>query len=423
MDDAAAVTAREPLTLYSWLVSPYSAKVRSFLHYKRVRVDSVRPSGLQLYWTIKRAVGRAIMPTVQNGDGTWLQDSTIICDDVERAHPEPSVTPRSGAQQLASALIALLADEWCVLITLHWRWNNAGNAEWAVDEFRRNAFPWLPRWAGLKLATTIAKSMQKYRSVVGISEATHAGIELYTATLIKELEQHFSYDATPYLLGARPCRGDFALSAPLWAHLYRDPHTRALFDAAPATVRWMERLHAAASGNAPLPRRPDCESPQPEMSARPAAARDIVSPGGAGFLASGRVPATLDWFFATLFAECWPYVAATVAATEDWVGTHPGAQRVPRALGPTPFVVGGAHGARTRITFVAWKAQRPIALFAALRGEERHGADIFLRRVGGYEHLIRTPRCWLERVVAGERGEELRPTRLPLDLDAHAARL
>ena len=363
------------------------------------------------------------MPTVRNARGVWLQDSSVIADDVERSYPEPSVTPRAGAQHLASALIELLADEWYVLITLHWRWNKAGNALWAVDEFRRNAFPWLPRWAGLRLATPITQSMQKYRPVVGISEATHAGIERYTATLIEELERHFSNDATPYLLGAWPCRGDFALSAPLWAHLYRDPHTRVLFDAAPATVRWMERLHAAASDNAPLPRRPDGEAKRARTRVRPASARDVVSPGGAGFLASGRVPTTLDWLFTTLFEECWSYVAATVAATEDWMSAHPAARRVPRALGPTPFVVGGAHGTRTRITFVAWKAQRPIALFAALRGEERRGAESFLRRVGGYERLTRSPRHWLERVVAGERGEELRPTRLPLDLDARAARL
>mmetsp|Transcript_47605 Transcript_47605/g.153344 ORF Transcript_47605/g.153344 Transcript_47605/m.153344 type:complete len:103 (+) Transcript_47605:453-761(+) len=48
--------------LYGWMASPYTAKVRSMLSYKRLPFTDVVPSAMQLRLTVKPAVGRVDRP-------------------------------------------------------------------------------------------------------------------------------------------------------------------------------------------------------------------------------------------------------------------------------------------------------------------------------------------------------------------------
>ena len=77
-------------------MSPYSVKVRSYFRYK----------GIPHQWILRNAASQAeyekhakmpIIPLVVTPDGTGIQDSTPIIDQVEKLHPEPSIHPdRSG---------------------------------------------------------------------------------------------------------------------------------------------------------------------------------------------------------------------------------------------------------------------------------------------------------------------------------------
>ena len=55
----------------------------------------------------------------------------------------------------------------------------------------------------------------------GVTPETHAFIEAHHMGTLKKLNAHFSDH--PYFLGNKPCRGDFAMIAPLYGHLGRDP--------------------------------------------------------------------------------------------------------------------------------------------------------------------------------------------------------
>jgi len=315
---------------YGWQVSPYSAKTRAYLRFAKVAFEDVEPSAFVLKRRIARGVGRLIMPTVELGDGRWLQDSSVIIDFFDAQGGTPSLCPPGSNQAFASALVEFFADEWLPMAALHYRWNNEENAAFALDEFARSAFPRLPRFLGRPLIKGMAQKMQSYLQVLGVSEELHEPVESCVRALIRSLDAHFSVSS--YLLGERPCLGDFALYGPLWAHLYRDPASRPLFEGSPALRAWMARVGEGA-------------------------------PMEGEFFSDDEVPSSLNPLFTYALQDQWAWVRTLVGAIDRYVEAHPDAKRVPRALGSAEFTFAGQRSTRKLATFVQYKAQRSEAAF------------------------------------------------------------
>ena len=123
---------------------------------------------------------------------------------------------------------------------------------------------------------------------------------------------------TDYLLGSAPCRGDFSLYGQLWAGLYRDPHSRHLFGAAPHVVSWFERLHGH-----------EADPAFPSDAVRPAGADADAPPGR--YLPSDEVPATLEPLLRAMFEEQWPFLVAASSAVDAHVAANPGSTPLPRS--------------------------------------------------------------------------------------------
>jgi len=327
---------------YSWPVSPYSAKTRSYLHYQGIEFDDIPPTVWQLYRRIQGAVGRMIMPTVELEDGTWLQDSSNIIDHFEARDDTVSITPPTAGPTVASSLLEVFSDEWLPMADLHYRWNLPENASFAIRDFAAHGLPRVPGPVGRRLIRPIAKRMAGYLPVLGVTEHTIPGLEQTVATVIAAAEATLS--TRPFLFGGRPSLGDFSLYGPLWAHLYRDPASRYLFDAAPSVVDWMDRLTEGATPTGPF---------EPE------------------------VPGSLDPLFQIILDDQLSWNRTLIAAIDAYCEEHPDATRVPRALGVAPFHMGGRHGERKLITFVQWKAQRTRDTYEASAGS----ADAWLRRL------------------------------------------
>ncbi len=331
---------------FGWLVSPYSAKTRSYFAYKGIEFDDRVPGLLRLGWTIRRAVGRAIMPTVRLTDGTWLQDSSLILDHFEACSPKPSITPSGAVQRLASALIDLFADEWLPMAALHYRWSIPTNKRFALGEFANSALPYLPRPLALRLIRPTAAKMQSYLPLLGVTQETAPGVEETVRQTLRAADETLCQHR--YLLGDRPCTADFSLFGPLWAHLYRDPGTTALFDDYPALVRWMQRLQSGS---------------HPDIGA---------------FLPDDRVPASLMPLFDCILRDQLPWIRTLVRAIDTYCEGHAGAARVPRSLGTAGFQIRGHRGERKLVTFVQWKAQRARQAYDDSAG----AADSWLTQVG-----------------------------------------
>src|SRR6185312_16188784 len=101
-------------------MSPYSVKVRSYFRYKAIPYQ----------WILRNAESQSdyekharmpIIPLVITPDGSGIQDSTPIIDQLEKLFPEPSIHPE-GAVCFISALIEEFGDEWGNKWMFHFRW-------------------------------------------------------------------------------------------------------------------------------------------------------------------------------------------------------------------------------------------------------------------------------------------------------------
>lgn len=310
---------------YGWPVSPYTTKTRAYLHFKQIPFVDIIPSMLTLRFRIQKNVGAAIMPTLQLENGNWVQDSSDIIDTLEAIHPTPSIHPDGFKQKWFSYLMELYADEWLPMAALHYRWNTPENKEFALKEFERYGLPFLPRVIARRLVLPVANKMQSYLPALGVTLQTIPELELATHDLIAHLNTHLTH--YPFLLGERPCLGDFALFGPLWAHLYRDPGTPPLFDNAPQVRLWFDRLLD------PCP-----------------------FPGD--FLSNDVLPKTLLPLMRPIFQDQIPWIQTVQNAIDRYCVDHPQASRVPRSLGSAEFTIGQAKETRKLRTFVQWKYQR-----------------------------------------------------------------
>ena len=102
-------------------MSPYSVKVRSYFRYKAIPHQ----------WILRNAASQAeyekyakmpIIPLVVTPEGSGIQDSTPIIDQMEKLYPEPSINPDETVTQFLSALIEEFGDEWGNKWMFHYRW-------------------------------------------------------------------------------------------------------------------------------------------------------------------------------------------------------------------------------------------------------------------------------------------------------------
>lgn len=350
---------------YGWMVSPYSAKTRSYLRYKGTDFEDRAPSFLELKLKIERKVGVVIMPSVELPDGSFLKDSSEIIDHFERLSPEPSITPRTPRQRVASAVLEVFADEWLVLPALMYRWTRPASIAFAIEEFGKDGAPFLPRTLRHAMGRAFGRKMAAYLPMFGITPETGPEIEAMTEAVIAALDEVLA--ETPYILGGRPCMGDFALYGPLYAHLFRDPGSNGLFDRAPHVRAWIERLHA------------------------PRVLGD--------FLEDDAIPSGVERLLEIAFRVQWPYLTKLREAIDAYCDAHRDASRVPRALGDTEISIGRYRVRRKMVTAAQWKMQRAVRAFAETSGEERESVTAMLESVGGVEAITQTVRHPLAHVA------------------------
>ena len=78
--------------------------------------------------------------------------------------------------------------------------------------------------------------------IFGVNDDSRELVETLYMEFLTALDKHF--EQYPYLLGWKPCIGDFGLLAPLFAHLGRDPKpVQIMQQQAVHVYSWVERMN------------------------------------------------------------------------------------------------------------------------------------------------------------------------------------
>jgi glutathione S-transferase len=220
-------------------MSPYSVKVRSYFRYKAIPHQ----------WLLRNAASQAeyekharmpIIPLLVTPEGTGIQDSTPIIDQMERLYPEPSIHPDDGVANFISALIEEFGDEWGNKWMFHYRWAREVDQISSAGRLARMRALNASEQEHEVLAEKIRTRMVDRVWFVGSNPVTAPQIEASFLDMLALLDLHLS--TRPYLFGGRPAFGDFGL----WGQIYEmwtDPTAGALIGGgAPHVLDWVHRM-------------------------------------------------------------------------------------------------------------------------------------------------------------------------------------
>lgn len=99
------------MKLFTFATSPYARKVRMVLEYKGLECEMVeRCYSLDRKPDLREASERAEVPVLVLDDGRPIVDSTIICEYLEDAHPNPPLFPVDPFERARMRAIEDLCD-------------------------------------------------------------------------------------------------------------------------------------------------------------------------------------------------------------------------------------------------------------------------------------------------------------------------
>lgn len=228
------------ITLYGTPLSLYTGRTRSYLIKAGLGYRETTPISSHFRENVvPKAGGRQSMPTVELPDGQVIRDGVAIVDHFEDQTGH-CFSPDSPRQRILSRLFDVIGAEGLLRPAMHYRWNFP---EQNLDFLRFHFQSVTPRGADREQnADASADRMRAACMAFGAVPETFEVVESVYLELLQKLDVHFSNQ--PYLLGGRPCIGDFGMIAPLYGHLGRDPKPLSLMQAHAIRVfRWVERMN------------------------------------------------------------------------------------------------------------------------------------------------------------------------------------
>jgi glutathione S-transferase len=342
-------------TLYGAPLSLYSGKTRAYLKFKQIPYHEVF-SSLKVYKkVIVPNTGVRFIPVVETPEGEFIQDTSVIMDKLEAAFVGRTVVPKGPNQQLVSALMEIWGDEWLLIPAMHYRWNH-DNFPFIYEEFGKIVMPRMPAFIRRVVGKKIAAKFRGFVPMLGITHKSIPAIEnWYENQVLVQLNEHFSKH--DYLLGSRPCTGDFGLFGPLYAHLYRDPAPQKIMQAkAPFVVKWIERMN----------------NPSADLGT---------------WCVNDRIPHTLLPILEQQFAEFWPVLKSALGRTQKWIQENPDIQKLPRTIGEHSYRIGGIEEKRMISSFSQWKLQRVLDIYRTFDDKQKLMVSPLLASLGASDYM------------------------------------
>lgn len=354
-------------TLWGAAHSLYSGKMRSYLIKKGVPYQERYPSDPEFGMRVLPAVGHFVVPVVETPAGEILQDSGDIIDRLEASYAEPVLDPVTPVQKTISALFDAVGSEYFMPLAMHYRWTYRADQETFLQaEFGRAAVAGQSRADRRKMAGDLMSFFASFLPNLGVFPETVPAFEAAYMDWLDALDEHFQHH--PYLLGGRPCRGDFGMMASFYAHLGRDPVPADLMKKkAPNLYRWTERMNLAVIA-------------------------DGEYPGyGTEYVTDDAIPETLEAVLRLVFRDWTPGLAADIAAFNAWALHHQpgdivsedGERRVHPSLGPVSYPFHGVEMKRGSAPHAVWMFAAAQAQATAMSAPAAQRFAALLARTGG----------------------------------------
>ncbi len=222
-------------------LSPYTKKVQSYFDFKGIGYEWIQRS-MKNEPLFQQHAKVQLIPLLFLPDGETMQDSTPIIERLEQEFPQPSVHPEDRALWFLSCLFEEFGDEWCNKLMFFQRWFYPADAKSTGDRLAgyRLEGQW---WAALGkpvLSHLMVRRMVPRLSFAGANATNIPQLKQSFIDLSAMLDAHFA--KRRYLLGDRPCFGDFGL----WCNFHQawtDPTANAYLEAhAPKLVAYIKRM-------------------------------------------------------------------------------------------------------------------------------------------------------------------------------------
>ena len=180
------------------------------------------------------------IPQVACPDGTWLVDTTLIIDYLDRKHPEPRTSPTDPATNFIAFLFEDYADEWMWRPAMHYRWSFDNSAEllstWLAEHVTET---------DVSLADKKAFWYERQKGTFvdgdGVTSENRSAVESSYLNALSSLEAIF--EKRDFILGDRPTQADFGFMGPMFRHFFCDPDpARLMRDTSPGVHEWVARM-------------------------------------------------------------------------------------------------------------------------------------------------------------------------------------
>lgn len=306
-------------SLYAIPHSLYSGRARSYLIKNGISFQEFSSGHESFKAEILPEAKLATVPCLRTEDGRVIRDGAAIIEYFESRNGRPC-QPKTPQQRVVSGLFDLIGAEGLLRPAMHYRWNFPEENLAFLHYHFYNAQREHP---DREAKTQYMMDKMRYAAMIfGVNDDSIDLVETLYMEFLLALDKHFQQ--YPYLLGWKPCIGDFGLLAPLYAHLGRDPKPlRIMQQQALHVYRWVERMNRVHQD-----------------------ASEYYQ-AGSDYLADDQVPETLLAVLRVIAEDLVPETLAAADSINDWLAENsvPSGERASRYLGKNDskcrFVVRG----------------------------------------------------------------------------------